>query len=257
MGSSMNIPFIDDPFQKQKKNLHIKTGSIVLMSGRGFASDIVKVGTQSCWSHVGVILNSPNFSSRLKKEEEDEDPNNLYMLHAYPEPLAYDLFYKSYTKTGVQLHRLTDVIKNYKGNVFIRLLRENAFMCGTRDNHDPFSFSSESSPFEIWLFENTMHKSYEKDYLSLPKAQIDIPKSSSWWPFCGPLFQNKEDISSYFCSELVRKTLYQLFPIECAYVQGEISAEWTPANFAPYSSEQKEPRMDTSKLWEDYLIQLK
>lgn len=41
----------------------LKTGDLVLFSGKGAFSDIIKYGTLSKWSHIGMVLKIPDRKS--------------------------------------------------------------------------------------------------------------------------------------------------------------------------------------------------
>ncbi len=76
----------------------LQTGDIVLFSGRGLFSLLIRAITRSRWSHVGMVLKRVN--------------GELYILES-----DYNKVHK-----GVQISHLGRRIKQYKGKVCIRQL---------------------------------------------------------------------------------------------------------------------------------------
>ena len=54
--------------ENQKKNIYIKelletcnTGDIILFQGKSIISEIIKLSTNSVWTHIGIIIKNPTF----------------------------------------------------------------------------------------------------------------------------------------------------------------------------------------------------
>lgn len=77
---------------------NLKTGDIVLFSGRAWLSRIIQIGTRSPWSHIGIVVR-------------------------FTDPFDFVALWESdITLGGVQLTNLSARVKSYKGNVAIRHL---------------------------------------------------------------------------------------------------------------------------------------
>lgn len=179
------------------------TGDIVLFSGDSFISWFIRCGTASPWSHVGIVIRTLG---------------ELYLLHSYPDPLSinYGGSKKGKKKKGVQLNLLRDAIKYYRnhyGRVFIRKRPS------TLQDKDPFL----EADWKEW-FSGAIEKNYESHYWDLGAAQLDFP-------YC-PCCRNHSDSSSYFCSELVREALANLYPKSCGLLVEQEFDEATPKDFS-------------------------
>jgi hypothetical protein len=171
----------------------IKTGDIVLFSGKGGISHGIKLVTNSKWSHVGMVLRLPD--SKAVFLWESTTLSNLKD--------AID----GKTKKGVQLVLLSERLRSYGGEVNVRHL-ENYQV--TRKEYMKL----------MGLREQARNRPYEKDRLELIKAAYD-----------GPLGHNEEDLSSLFCSELVAEA-YQRLGLLREPPNGLPSNEYTPKDFS-------------------------
>ena len=150
----------------------LKTGDIVLFSGKGGISAGIKWGTLSRWSHVGMILNLEEYD--FVTIWESTTLSNIADLDAQK------------PRKGVQLVPLSSRVDKYKGDIAIRQLQGIEFNSGNiRDLME--------------LRREVTGKEYEKDILELIKAAYD-----------GPFGHNEEDLSSLFCSELVAEAYQRL-----------------------------------------------
>lgn len=154
------------------KRGELKTGDIILFSGKGAFSDIIKYGTFSKWSHVGMVLKLPGYE--FLTVWESTTLSNIA-----------DLDTKKPRK-GVQLVALSDRVHQYSGSIAVRQLQGGSLDEGAIDNL-------------MGLREEIKGKEYEKDKLELIKAAYD-----------GPFGKNSEDLSSLFCSELVAEAYQRL-----------------------------------------------
>jgi hypothetical protein len=171
----------------------VKTGDIVLFSGKGGTIHAIKMLANSKWSHVGMVLRLPN--SKAVFLWESTTLSNLKD--------AID----GKTKRGVQLVLLSDRLRNYKGKTSIRHI----------ENFEV----SESDYLKLMKFrEKVRNRPYEKDKLELIKSAYD-----------GPFGDNEEDLSSIFCSELVAEA-YQIIGLLKKPPKGLPSNEYTPMDFS-------------------------
>ncbi len=150
----------------------LKTGDIVLFSGKGGISAGIKWGTLSRWSHVGMILSLDEYD--FVTIWESTTLSNISDLD-YQKP-----------RKGVQLVPLSSRVNKYKGDIAIRQLGD-------------VEFNSDNVKDLMQLRREVTGREYEKDTLELIKAAYD-----------GPFGHNEEDLSSLFCSELVAEAYQRL-----------------------------------------------
>ncbi len=143
----------------------LKTGDLVLFSGKGAFSDIIKYGTLSKWSHVGMVLKIPEYDF-ITVWESTTLSNVIDLDTAMP-------------RKGVQLVPLSDRIQKYSGDISIRHLEGGDL---------PSNAIRRLMDLRVEL----KGKRYERSKVELFKAAYD-----------GPFGHNSEDLSSIFCSELV------------------------------------------------------
>lgn len=154
----------------------LKTGDIVLFSGKSAFSNIIKYGTMSKWSHVGLVLNIPEYDFLTVWEA--TTLNNIV-----------DLDTQTPTK-GVQLVPLSDRVQKYSGDISIRQLRGADLPA--------------SAVADLMRLRKALRgKPYERGKMELFKAAYD-----------GPCGDNNEDLSSIFCSELVAEAYQSLGLLE-------------------------------------------
>ena len=173
----------------------LRTGDIVLFSGKGALSQGIKWFTRSGWSHVGMVVRS-------------QDMGALFLWESTTLSNVVDLPTGSLRK-GVQLVSLSQRIGAYDGRVAIRRLlgvrRKPSMLKALRH-----------------LRTQLRCRPYEDRELELLKAAWD-----------GPGGANTEDLSSLFCSELVAEA-YQamnLLPSRSHHPGYLPSNEYTPADF--------------------------
>ena len=150
----------------------LKTGDLVLFSGKGGISAGIKWATLSRWSHVGMIVVLPEYDFVTVWES-----TTLSSL--------VDLDTKVPHK-GVQLVPLSSRIDGYGGEVAVRQL-------------EGVSFDEGDLKKLMQLRRELAGKKYEQDTIELIKAAYD-----------GPLGRNSEDLTSLFCSELVAEAYQRL-----------------------------------------------
>lgn len=94
-------------YAEVRKNL--KTGDIVLFSGKSAFSKLIRLGSLSKWSHVGVVMNLPEYDfvtvweSTTSSRVEDVASGEL--------------------KMGVQLVPLSERVNTYNGDISVRHLK--------------------------------------------------------------------------------------------------------------------------------------
>lgn len=150
----------------------LNTGDVVLFSGKGAFSDIIKYGTLSKWSHCGMVLKIPEYDF-LTVWESTTLSNIEDLTSKMP-------------RKGVQLVPLSDRVQKYSGDISIRKLQG-----GTLAGNSLMKLMD--------LRKELRGKRYEQNKMELFKAAYD-----------GPFGHNSEDLSSIFCSELVAEAYQRL-----------------------------------------------
>lgn len=156
----------------EQMRAELKTGDIVLFSGKGGISAGVKWATLSRWSHVGMILKLPEYD--FVTVWESTTLSSLVDLDT------------QVPRKGVQLVPLSARIKDYDGEIAVRQL-------------DGVTFEDSDIQELIKLRHEVAGRPYEKNVIELIKAAYD-----------GPLGRNTEDLTSLFCSELVAEAYQRL-----------------------------------------------
>lgn len=150
----------------------LKTGDLVLFSGKGAISTGIKFATLCGWSHVGMVLTLQQYDfvtiweSTTLSDIADLDSREL--------------------RKGVQLVPLSARVNQYKGEIAVRQL-------------DQVSFDDDDVRNLMQLRREVSGKRYERSQMELIKAAYD-----------GPFGHNEEDLSSLFCSELVAEAYQRL-----------------------------------------------
>lgn len=161
----------------------LKTGDIVLFSGKGLISAGIKWSTSSRWSHVGMILRLPEYDfitiweSTTLSSIVDLDTNSA--------------------RKGVQLVPLSARVNDYDGAIAIRKLTGAAQI-------------SDNVKALMQFRREVAGRPYEKSELELIKSAYD-----------GPFGKNKEDLSSLFCSELVAEAYQRMGLVTYAKASNE------------------------------------
>jgi len=189
------------PEYRQQRQ-YIQTGDVVLFSGKGAFSEIIKRFTFSNWSHVGVAVKLAEFG------------DTLCLLESTTLSTLEDIQSGEFLR-GVQIVRLSDRVATYKGSIAYRAV-----------------YSAKQSPTEIHektsQFYHQYHGTpYEEDQLELIQSALDGPFG---------LAGNEKDLSTIFCSELVAQLWQDLGWLATATP----SNEFTPHNFAGEGSDRVE-----------------
>lgn len=142
----------------------LKSGDVILFSGKGVISTAIKWATHSRWSHVGMVVKTTKYDIILSWES--TTLTNVKDVES------------GTIKSGVMLLPLSHRISTYNGEIGIRPLREPL----AKQDHR--------------ILECMRHEvrdiPYEKDMIEFVKAAYD-----------GPFGMNTEDLRSIFCSELI------------------------------------------------------
>ncbi len=168
----------------------LKTGDIVLFSGRGFISRLIRLTTRSRFSHVGLVLKFHGY-----------DPVFLWESTAISN--IKDAF-SGKLKYGVQITLLSERIAHYEGECAIRQLGN-------------YLIAPEQTAELNKLRRELKCRPYEKSKKELIKSAIDNFGS-----------ENKEDLSSIFCSELVAEAYQRLGLLN----EDKASNEYLPGDFS-------------------------
>ena len=167
----------------------LKTDDVVLFSGKGGISTGIKWFTNSKWSHVGMVLRLPEWDAVMLWES--TTLSNIVDVESGKE------------RKGVQIVPLSERVRKYKGEASIRVL----------DIEQTPEMLKELSLLRAEI----KGRPYEKDKIELIKAAYD-----------GPLGENKEDLSSLFCSEMVAEAYQRMGLLS----EKKPSNEYTPKDFS-------------------------
>jgi hypothetical protein len=150
----------------------LKTGDIVLFSGKSRISRGIKFFSRSRYSHVGMVIKS-----------DDMDYVGLWESTTLSNIKDIETNTK---RKGVQFVALSERLNHYDGEVVIRRLQD-------------VEFSSKEIKELTQLRKELKNRDYEDDELELIKSLYD--------GFGG---LNNEDLSTLFCSELVAEAYQRL-----------------------------------------------
>ena len=150
----------------------LNTGDLVLFSGKGRISGLIRWFTKSKWSHIGMVIKSIDLDALLLWESTTlskiKDIHSLTATH------------------GVQLVALSERVNSYDGAIGIRKLEcvgmTPVMMQSLRD----FRTEIKGRPYE--------------------QSKIELIKSA----YDGPGGHNDEDLSSIFCSEMVAEAYQRM-----------------------------------------------
>jgi len=166
----------------RQKNLaqEFRTGDIIIFSGHGTVSDVIKLFTKSKWSHVGMAIRNGT--------------DNLYILEATTLSDVNDVV-DDVAKKGVQLVPLRDRLNKYDGDISIKHLQ--GAVLGNND----------SSALKAFMLE-VEDRPYEQHIVDLAKAALarKVPKDGMFHD----MLHNEGDLSSLFCSELIAEAYQRL-----------------------------------------------
>lgn len=182
--------FVD--YHKDIRN-ELKTGDIVLFSGDKGIAPLIKLFTKSKWSHVGMVYIRDGDvclweSTKIGKVIDTE---------------------KGKIVNGVQLPLLSERIRTFSGDVAIRKINKGFEQDMLQKLHD--------------FRQKVKGRKYETRKLDLLLSVYDgifIPE--------GFVPDASNDLSSFFCSELIAETYREIGLL----LSPQSSSEYTPADFA-------------------------
>ena len=173
----------------------LKTGDLVLFSGKGKYSTLIRLMTGSDWTHVGMVLKLSEY-----------DFIALWESIIIGEVKTLSTGKK---ERGVQIVPLSNRIDMSRGKVAVR------YVFG--DYSNSLTNNRVITRELMSLRKKLRGKPYEKSGIELFKAAFDAPIIGS----------NEDDLSSIFCSELVAEAYKTLGLLK----KDKPSNEFTPADF--------------------------
>lgn len=184
------MPVLQVPYDEARSKM--QPGDVIAFGGKGHFSELIKFGTFSNVSHVGVIL-----QTMIVDDSTDRFFNQII------ESTSLNGF------NGVNISRFSDRYNSYEGELWWLPLREDI----RKDSFDQVKFYN-------FLF-NTAKDRKPYDMSQAIKSALDALDNLPFGAH-GPSY-NKEDFSKFFCSELVASGL------EAAGAVGTVNAsEVTP-----------------------------
>lgn len=154
----------------------LKTGDIVLFSGKGVFSKVIKLASKSKWSHVGMIVKVEGWDFVLLWES--TTLNTAHDIDA------------GKRRKGVQIVALSQRLDKYKGEIGVRHLN------GVELNSDDITKLQE-------LRLEVMHRPYERNMVELVGSVL-----GSVFNIAGG------SLGSLFCSELVAEVYRRIGLLE-------------------------------------------
>lgn len=158
------------PYESLRNQL--KTGDIILYSGKTPFSMAIRLATRCPWSHCGMVLKLEQYDFLTVWE-------STLLTH------IKDVETQQYMK-GVQLMPLSERVRLYDGEIAVRQLQDVVF--------------SEADTLRLMkLRKEISRRPYDFDILEMFRSAYD-----------GIGGDNQEDLSSIFCSELVAEAYQRL-----------------------------------------------
>ncbi|MBK1667966.1 hypothetical protein CKO28_07945 [Rhodovibrio sodomensis] len=171
----------------------LKTGDIILMSGESIFSWTIRRFTGSTWSHVGMVVRSEELDAVLLWES---------TTTGHPEDAATPKGREP--KPGVQLPPLSKRVRDYDGKVAVRQLNRAL---------------TKKEVASLTAFRHEVKdRDYDYDALELLRSAMDE----------GLFWRNREDLQSFFCSELIAESYQRVGLLP----DSKPSNEYTPDDFA-------------------------
>ena len=145
----------------------LKTGDLILFNGHNtgllnYFSSLIRFGTHSDYTHVGVILKDPTFINPVLK--------GLYVWESgyegTPDPQDNKI------KVGVQITPLFEMIQNFKGSTILFRKINCNFNCFTDENLKKVHEVVYNKPYDL----------VPKDWLeALVRKDIEPQKTDRFW----------------------------------------------------------------------------
>ena len=206
-----------------------RTGDLILWSSSGDEAKLVRFATGSYYSHIGIVL-------RFNKGIQPGD-SGIYFYHSPSGPIKglNDQFSNPpKPKEGPQLNDLRTTLSKCRN---VKSIEVRRLVIDESVDHPWKSGILDADTDPTVAFAREEHsKVYERSTGELFRSVYD-----------GPGGENTEDLSSYFCSELVAELLKRAKVL----VTQAPSNEFTPANFSSY--DERETPLATGFYWEPEL----
>ena len=158
----------------------MKPGDIIAFSGKGHFSELIKWGTRSEVSHVGIIFES--------KVLFDGDPQPGKVVDIFESTTLQEDPKTGQRIAGVQKNRMSDRVKYYDGSIWWLPLRKNARNRLNLKKFIDFLLHQDDKPY---------------DMPQALKSAFDFLEQVGLNGFT----YNTEDFSAFFCSELAAAAL--------------------------------------------------
>ena len=195
-GNSAHVPSPDDG-EAEEDLLYrhyedlaedLKTGDVLLVSGRSAFSLVARMFTRSRWSHVGMIVKTPHFR---------EDPDDLYLWHSVrTTDHPYKDVLSDSVKSGPQLNGLRQFFSGHSTAASSTAsVRRVTLLKPERRTGAVLLEEDAGEGLLNWMLVTSKGKDYEQNLLQLVRSSLPN--------FLG---RNREDTTSLFCSELVALT---------------------------------------------------
>jgi hypothetical protein len=174
----------------------LKTGDLVLFSSDELVGRLIRFGTGSVWSHIGMVIHIEEWELVLLWES-----TTLQNIKEFDSGQKF---------VGVQLVALSQKIREFTGRIAIRMLSRPL------DKNQLETLAS-------FRRQAARLVSFEGSKWELIRAAVDGP----WELLVG---QNREDLSNLFCAELIAEA-YERIGLLVDGANERPSNEYTPGDF--------------------------
>jgi hypothetical protein len=174
----------------------LKTGDLVLFSSDELVGRLIRFGTGSVWSHIGMVIHI--------------EARELVLLWESTTLQNIKEFDSGQKFVGVQLVALSQKIREFTGRIAIRMLSRPL------DKNQLETLAS-------FRRQAARLVSFEGSKWELIRAAVDGP----WELLVG---QNREDLSNLFCAELIAEA-YERIGLLVDGANERPSNEYTPGDF--------------------------
>lgn len=164
----------------ESKYPNLETGDIILFSGEYCISRAIEIGSNSKWSHIGIILKNPTYFDQALK--------GLYLWESGQE--AFVDAENGVKKFGVQISDFEEVMDDYKGKVVVRKLNAKI------DNLDE----------KLTVIHKMVHnKEYDFDLFDFisTRLKINYKRSLNKYSILNHFTSNYRRSDRFFCSGFV------------------------------------------------------
>lgn len=200
MGDCLSVPDYEEARKYRDFASEFKTGDVILVSGNSPFSKIIKLGTMSKWTHVGMVIKLKVPIKLLNGTI--LGPEKPYILHSTADYMVGipDLL-EGRVSPGVQLNDLEDVLYYDEDKVYVRQIQGVELNVNYRVQK---------------YMEDKKNTPYERNLIELINSAVGLNLEA--------------DDSSLFCSELVAELYYQFQVAD--ENQNDYSNNYTPDSFS-------------------------